>query len=76
MSVCVTVYRLQFVVPEVEREQLGPGTQTQRWRPLQAVVAQIQVLQLAQGLRKTQTKRRTRRRYTQKNSKLYIFLKL
>ena len=50
-SVCFTVYGLQFVIPEVECEEFGPGTQAQRWRPLQAVVAQVQVFQLTQGLR-------------------------
>lgn len=50
MSVYSTVYRLQFIIPEVERDQLGLGTQTERWRPLQAVVAQVQVLQFAQRL--------------------------
>lgn len=51
MSVHSTVYRLQLIVPQVERDQLGLGTQAQRWRPLQAVVTQVQVLQFAQGLR-------------------------
>ncbi len=53
MYVYLTVYGLQFIVPEVECDEFGPGTQAQRWRPLQAVVAQVQVLQLTQGLRDT-----------------------
>lgn len=51
VSVHSTVYRLQLIVPQVERDQLGLGAQAQRWRPLQAVVAQVQVLQFAKGLR-------------------------
>lgn len=51
MSVYLTVNSLQFIIPECEREEFGPGTQAKRWRPLQAVVAQVQVLQLTQGLR-------------------------
>ncbi|KAG7239294.1 hypothetical protein INR49_029259 [Caranx melampygus] len=45
---CRTV---QFIVPEDERDKFGPGTQAQRWRPLQAVVTQDvkQELQLQQG---------------------------
>lgn len=50
MSVLVTVYGLQLIIPEAECEELGPGAQAERWRPLQAVVAQVQVLQLSQGL--------------------------
>lgn len=46
----VTVYGLQFIIPEAEREELGPGAQAECWRPLQAVVAQVQVLQLGQRL--------------------------
>lgn len=52
MPAFFTVNRFQFVVPEDEREEPGPGAQTQRWRPLQAVVAQVQVLQFTQGLRR------------------------
>lgn len=51
VSIYSTVDRLQFIIPEVERDQLGFGTQAKRWRPLQAVVAQVQVLQFAQRLR-------------------------
>lgn len=51
VSVHSTVYCLQLIVPQVERDQLGLGAQAQRWRPLQAVVSQVQVLQFAQGLR-------------------------
>lgn len=50
-SVYFTVYSLQFIIPEVECEEFGPGAQAERWRPLQAVVAQVQVLQFTQGLR-------------------------
>lgn len=59
MSVCVTVDRLQFIIPEVQCEQFGSGAQAQRWRPLQAVVAQIQVLQVTQGLRVLRHRSRT-----------------
>lgn len=41
MSVHFTVYRLQFIVPEVESEEFGPSAQAQRWRPLQAVITQV-----------------------------------
>lgn len=46
-----TVYSLQLIVPEVECDQFAPSAQAERWRPLQAVVGQVQVLQLTQGLR-------------------------
>lgn len=45
-----TVYSLQLIVPEVERDQFGPGAQAELWRPLQAIVGQDQGLQLTQGL--------------------------
>lgn len=51
-SVYFTVNGLQFIVSEDEWEEFGPGTEAQRWRHLQAVVAQVQVLQFTQGLRK------------------------
>lgn len=44
-SVCVlvvvlcTVYSLQFIVPEDEREQFDRGAYAKCWRPLKAVVA-------------------------------------
>lgn len=37
----LTVNGFQFVIPEDERVQLGPGGGTKRWRPLQAIVAQV-----------------------------------
>lgn len=54
-----TVYSLQLIVPEVERDQFGPAAQAENRRPLQAVVGQIQMLQVTQGLRDgdKQTKR-------------------
>lgn len=51
LSVDFTVNGLQLVVPEDECEEFGSGTQAQRWRPLQAIVAQVQVCQFTQGLR-------------------------
>lgn len=53
LPVYLTIYSLQFIVPEDECEEFGPGTQAQRWRPLQAVVAQVQVFQFTQGLRES-----------------------
>lgn len=46
-----TVYSLQLIVPEVERHQFGPAAQAENRRPLQAVVGQVQILQVTQGLR-------------------------
>jgi len=59
-SVDFTVDGLQFIVPEDEREEFGPGTRAQRRRPLQAVVAQVQVFQLTQGLRRKKSNEETR----------------
>lgn len=50
--VYLTVDGLQLVVPEDECEEFGPAAQAQRWRPLQAVVAQVQMLQFSQRLSK------------------------
>lgn len=72
MSVCVTVDSLQLIIPEVQCEQFGSGAQAQRWRPLQAVVAQVQVLQVTQGLRVLRHRSRTSGHKQIK--KLYFYL--
>lgn len=41
MPALFTVNGFQFVVPEDERVQLGPGAGPECWRPLQAVVSQV-----------------------------------
>lgn len=56
ITVVPTVDGFQFVVPEDECDQLGPSTHTERWRPLQAVVAQVQVFQLSQSLGESENK--------------------
>ena len=53
--VCVTVDGLQLVVAEDECVQLGLGARGKRWRPLQVVVAQVQILQLTERLRDIET---------------------
>lgn len=56
MPLVFTVYSLQLIVSQVERDQFAPSAQAERWRPLQAVVGQVQVLQLTQGLRESDGK--------------------
>lgn len=56
MPLVFTVYSLQLIVSQVERDQFAPSAEAERWRPLQAVVGQVQVLQLTQGLRESDEK--------------------
>lgn len=56
MPLVFTVYSLQLIVSQVERDQFAPSAPAERWRPLQAVVGQVQVLQLTQGLRESDGK--------------------
>lgn len=76
MSVYFTVYGLQFIIPEDECEEFCPSTQAQRWRPLQAVVAKIQVLQFTQGLTRTSDIERSRTNgHKQENTEKKLLIK-
>lgn len=64
-----TVYSLQLIVPEVEHDQFGPGAQAQNGRPLQAVVGQVQGLELTQGLQDSDKQEKRSRARGEKISK-------
>ena len=45
-----TIDGFQLVIPEDESEEFGPGGEAQHRCPLEAVIAQVQMLQLTGGL--------------------------
>ena len=50
LSVSVTINGLQLIVPQDEAGKFGTCAEAERWCPLQAVVAQVEVLEFTERL--------------------------